>query len=311
MPLNAVNISVSEEGLSSYVSDILFEMGALSVSLTDLNAGTLSECPVFSEPSHDEKILPTVLKGWKGARITALYPLETDMQTLTMLIATHFDLQETPTFSIQTEKFDEKTPDEWVRHVQESFQPIELGRIRISFPWHERHPQFIDICLEPGLAFGTGEHITTQLCLTWLQRVVKPGFDVLDFGTGSGVLAIASAMLAPNVSAVGIDISSEAVTSARENATINNVEHCTQFFENRDEPEAKVYDIVIANILARPLRELAPLLAARLKRGALIGLTGLLTLQAPQLIELYAQYGVSLYDAEVQSGWALLVGLKS
>lgn len=311
MPLNAINISVSEKGLASYVSDILFEMGALSVNLTDLYAGTPSERPFFTEPPQHDKRLPTVLEQWQGARITGLYPLETNMQDLIMLIATHFDLPETPSFSIQTETFDEKTPDEWVRHVQESFQPIELGRVRISFPWHERHPDFIDICLEPGLAFGTGEHTTTQLCLGWLQRVVKPGFDVLDFGTGSGVLAIASAMLAANVSAVGIDISPEAVTSAKDNAITNNVEHCTQFFENHDEPVGKTYDIVIANILARPLKQLAPLLSARLKSGALIGLTGLLTFQAPQLIELYAQYGISLCDAEVQSEWALLVGLKS
>lgn len=292
------------------MADVLFEMGALSVSATDLNAGKPNEQAIFAEsPPYTQKEAGKV-EEWKNASITALYPITTDVQSLIMIIATQFNLPNTPTFSIKADVFDEKTPDEWVRQVQASFQPIELQRIRVSFPWHSTRTDIIDIKLEPGIAFGTGEHATTQMCLSWLQRVVQPNHSMLDFGSGSGVLAIAACKLEEGVSAVGVDIDPVAVKAADENAVLNGVEKKVLFVENKDEPKGKLYDIVVANILARPLTEMAPLLVSRLKKGAFIAMSGLLVTQAPQLIEHYAQHGVSMHDAEVKSGWSLIVGVK-
>lgn len=310
MPLNAIHISVTEKGVASYISDILFELGALSVNISDLDAGAPWESPIYDEPQPEFWREDPDRQMWNKACITALFPLTTDMQAMIMMIATHFDLPETPTFSISSDMFDEKTPDDWVRQVQGSFKPVDIGRVRISFPWHERRSDVIDIRLEPGIAFGTGEHPTTQLCLSWLQRAIKPGATVLDFGCGTGVLAIAATMLARDAHAVGVDLDPQAVKTAIGNATINNVNQYTRFFENQDEPQEGTYDIVLANILAKPLVKLAPHLVTRLNTGGFIALSGLLTSQAPQLVETYAQLSVSLHDAEVRSGWALLVGVK-
>lgn len=311
MPLNAIHVSVTGSDLASFVSDVLFEMGALSVSTSDLYAGTPKENPIFIQPVDPSEITTVEFTPWQNAKITALYPLSFDPEQIIMSIATHFQLSSTPTFSITSEQFDEKTPAEWISVVQENFQPIELGRVRISFPWHEPRNDLIDVRLKPGIAFGTGEHVSTQLCVSWLSRVVEPSQAVLDFGCGSGVLSITAVMLAKDVSAVGVDIDHTSVGVALQNAQLNNVENIAQFFHNDDEPFGCTYDVVVANILAQPLKRLAKHLASRMKPGGLIGLAGLLASQGPDIIECYAKHGVALKDARVENEWLLLVGVKS
>lgn len=286
MPFTAIQVSVQDDSEASDLSDILFEMGALSV---DISAAS---------EAHT---------AW---RICALYPLSVNVESMLMIVATHFNLPATPTRTIRAEVFDEKSAAHWMRQAQESFQPIELGRVRISFPWHETRSDMVDVQLDPGIAFGTGEHTTTQLCLSWLDRTLLPGASVLDFGTGTGVLAIAACMLRRDVCAVGVDVDAEAVRIARKNAARNRVDSCTDFFENQHEPDGRVYDVVVANILAPPLKALAPHLAKRLKRGGFIALSGLLVSQGPQVIECYARCGISLHDVRVKNDWALLVGMK-
>lgn len=134
---------------------------------------------------------------------------------------------------------------------------------------------------------------------------------VLDYGTGNGVLAIASSMLAENVSCVGVDLDPIALDVAEANALQNGVCDSISFFENHTEPHATCYDAVVANILARPLKDLAPLLTSRLKTGGRIALAGLLVSQAVELVELYQMHGVALQESKVQDGWALLVGVKT
>lgn len=227
-----------------------------------------------------------------------------------MIIATHFNLNQSPVFSIQQDLFDEQNPEFWVKKVQEAFVPIYIGKIRISLPRHHLDQSFINIVLQPGLAFGTGEHPTTKLCLSWLQKVVKPNLTVLDYGTGSGVLSIAAVLLEKKVRATGVDIDPYAVTNALSNAKRNKVDKLTSFFENPDEPLHVQYDIVVANILAEPLKWLASDLVTRMKNGGYIGLSGVLCKQALDVMACYQREGVVLEQAHVDDDWALLVGRK-
>lgn len=311
MPLKVINVEATGREITMLIQDILFETGALSVSVTDLHAGKPGEQPIYEQ----QLLVGTRYKAsewqpWENSRITALYPQSTDVEGLVMNIATHFDLSSTPTVRFEVDSFDEKTPDHWVRQVQENFQPVQLGNVRISFPWHPRRKDIIDVSIEPGLAFGTGEHPTTQLCATWLTRTVSAGACVLDYGCGSGVLAIIATLLAEDVGAVGVDIDPMAIEAANRNAVINGVAERTRFLVNAEQPLNDMYDIVVANILAKPLIELAPHLASQIKPGGYIALSGIIVSQAPQLVEWYSRYGITLYDAEVSSEWALIVGKK-
>lgn len=310
MPLHAIKITISDKDESTFVSNVLFELGALSVSTSELKQPGLPEDPIFHEPPQPGVPADSSPPVWQNSQITALYPLTIDIESMVMLIATHFDLASIPTFSMHTELFDEKTPEEWIKHVQKAMQPIQLGNLRISFPWHPLRPDLLDLRLDPGMAFGTGEHQTTQLCLQWLQKVVRPDTTLLDYGTGSGILAIAATMLAPNLTAVGVDIDDTIVRVACDNALRNEVNDRIAFCQSADEPQGRQYDVVVANILAGPLLALADTLAKRMKSGALIALAGLLVSQGPRLIEHYAARGVVLQDAEVKDGWLLLVGRK-
>lgn len=310
MPLQRIQVVVQSSTETAFISDVLFELGALSVSVEDNFRGRADESPIYGEPPQVGTLGNNSPDVWLNAKITALYPIGYDVEQLTMFIGTKFHLIQSPTFSLQSDVYDEKDPDTWVREVQESFVPIIVGNIRISFPWHNPDPSFINVRLEPGLAFGTGEHSTTKLCLSWLQRAIKPGHSVLDYGTGSGVLAIASVLIAENISAVGVDLDPEAVNAAISNSKRNQVEDHVFFCENHNEPQDKLYDVVVANILAEPLKNLAGELVRRMKSGAFIALSGVLYSQALEVTESYQRKGVMLQQAELENEWTLLIGKK-
>lgn len=313
MPLHSVTIHVSSEADAGYISDILFELGALSVTVSDKNRNTPDERSIFGEPPasglvHDTP--PSPQKYWNESTITSLYPLSCDIEKLVMLLATDFDLPTTPSF-IQTDIFDEKQPEHWIKEFQQYFKPIVIGRIRISYPWHPRDANYHDIRLDPGLAFGTGAHQTTQLCLEWLHTAIKRDTTILDYGTGTGILSIAAVMLSHNSTSVtAVDIDPLAVRVARSNAMENDVDERITFFENKDEPNAQ-YDLVIANILAGPLKELAQLLVSRMKPQAKIALSGILSSQAVDVMDCYSRLGVAMEEAAIKDGWSLLSGTKS
>jgi ribosomal protein L11 methyltransferase len=195
--------------------------------------------------------------------------------------------------------------DDWVRRSQSQFAPIALDRLWIGASWHEMPTDArLVVRIDPGLAFGTGSHPTTRLVLRFLERTLRGGERVLDYGCGSGVLAIAAAKLgATQVAAVDID--AQAVSVAHENSRANraNVSSCL--------PEALPpgrYDVIVANILAQPLIDLAPVLSARAEQGARLALAGILDSQAADVAHAYAarfEMGV----AERDEGWALLAGV--
>ncbi|MCL2635898.1 MAG: 50S ribosomal protein L11 methyltransferase, partial [Betaproteobacteria bacterium] len=185
--------------------------------------------------------------------------------------------------------------------------PIQVSpRLWIVPSWHDSpDPTAINLILDPGMAFGTGSHPTTRLCLEWLERRVTPGCSLLDYGCGSGILAIAAARLGAGRVA-GVDIDSLAVEAARANAETNGV---AALFADSAQPVAGEYDIVVANILANPLRVLAPAICAHVRPGGCLALSGILREQAAEIIGIYAAW-LPLEIADVREDWVCLAGNK-
>jgi ribosomal protein L11 methyltransferase len=195
----------------------------------------------------------------------------------------------------------------WVQLTQSQFDPIRVSRRLWIVPsWHEApDPEAINLILDPGMAFGTGSHPTTRLCLEWLEREVRGGERVLDYGCGSGILAIAAARLGA-ASVAGVDIDPQAVEAARTNAERNGV---TAGFFDSAAPVAGEYDLVVANILSNPLRVLAPAICAHVRRGGRLALSGILREQAEEIVGIYASW-LPLRVADVREDWVCLAGIK-
>ncbi|MFU2486016.1 50S ribosomal protein L11 methyltransferase [Thauera sp. WH-1] len=289
----------AEADKAEALSDALMEAGALSVSIEDADAGTEAEKPQFGEPGH----LPTGL--WDHSRVIALFDAGSAGETLAAMLAeasraAGFDA--VPPFTSE-----EVAEQNWVQLTQSQFDPIRItDRLWIVPSWHEApDADAINIELDPGMAFGTGSHPTTRLCLQWLCDVVTPGCSVLDYGCGSGILGIAAAKLgAGNV--LGIDIDEKAVEAARDNAGRNAVDLRLQ---HSGIPVGETFDLVVANILTNPLCVLAPAIAARIAAGGRVALSGVLDTQAEQVIEAWAPL-VTLHVGASLDGWIRLEGQR-
>ena len=278
------------------LGDALMEAGALSVTVEDADAGTPEETPQYGEPGMETQLV------WARSALSALFEADAPVHDIVAQCATDLGLQAELTI--------EDVPEtDWVRATQAQFEPIPIaGPLWIVPTWHTPpHPDAINLVLDPGLAFGTGSHPTTRMCLQWLVRE-RPAGTVLDYGCGSGILAIAASKLG-SCEVVGVDIDPQAVRSAHDNAEVNNVQ--AAFFDASQTLAApydtQKYDVVLANILANPLRVLAPALTARLKPGATLVLAGLLAEQAEELIGIYSPW-LEMRVADTQEGWSLLVG---
>lgn len=287
------------------LSDALLERGALSVDLLDADADTPDEQAIFGEPGEPP---PGV---WQHNRVSALFDANADVARILMSAASEIGLAPVPLHRIET-----LADNDWVRLTQSQFEPIRISdRLWIVPSWHApSSPKAINIILDPGLAFGTGSHPTTRLCLRWLDNHLQKGVSVLDYGCGSGILAIAALKLGAAY-AVGVDVDAQAVAASLNNAIANHVE-CASFHlpdacpepKRRDAPKNQ-YDLVIANILTNPLRMLAPLLADAAKPGGQIVLSGILEAQAQDIISIYQQWFD--FDAPVfEEGWSCLCGRK-
>ncbi|MHB1375689.1 MAG: 50S ribosomal protein L11 methyltransferase [Thauera sp.] len=281
------------------LSDALMEAGALSVSIEDADAGTEAEKPQFGEPGH----LPTSL--WDHSRVIALFDGDTDDDALGASLAEAsraVGLPAVPLFT--TEQIPEQN---WVQLTQSQFDPIRVtDRLWIVPSWHQApNPEAINIELDPGMAFGTGSHPTTRLCLEWLCDAVTPGCSVLDYGCGSGILGIAAAKLGAG-EVLGIDIDEKAVEAARDNAARNAA---TIRLQHSAVPVGDTFDIVVANILTNPLCVLAPAIAARVASGGRVALSGVLETQAGQVIEAWAPL-IALRVGATLDGWIRLEGRR-
>lgn len=276
--------------------DALLEAGALSASIEDADAGTPDEQPQFGEPGSVNS------PGWMRSRIVVLLEPEADVAALLAEAGAAIGLAEVPAFTVEP-----VAEQNWVQLTQSQFDPIRVSeRLWIVPSWHESpDPAAINLILDPGMAFGTGSHPTTRLCLEWLERNISEGCTVLDYGCGSGILAIAAARLGA-ARVAGIDIDPLAVEAARANAERNGV---SALFADSAEPVAGEYDVVVANILSNPLRVLAPAICAHVRSGGRLALSGILREQAAEIIAIYAQW-LPMQVADSGEDWVCLSGVK-
>ncbi|CAH2775105.1 MAG: Ribosomal protein L11 methyltransferase [uncultured Caballeronia sp.] len=278
------------------LSDALLELGALSVSVEDADADTPDEQPLFGEPG-----LTPDQKAWNRSRVVALLADDAD-PALLLAAANEIGLKDTPAFTLR-----DVEDQDWVRLTQSQFDPIPIGnRIWIVPSWHAAlDPDALVLELDPGLAFGTGSHPTTRLCMEWLKQSVAQNQSVLDYGCGSGILAILAKKCGANP-VIGIDIDPQAVESARQNSERNRAE--VTYGLPTDLPEGQ-FDIVVANILPNPLKLMASMLAARVKPGGRIALSGILARQADEVAAVYARW-IDISVWREHEGWVCLAGTR-
>ena len=274
------------------VGDALEALDALSVSVEDADAQTPAEQALFGEPG-----LPPPKEGWQHSRVIALFAGEAQAREAAQLLAAQDFFAGCSVLAI-----DAVAEQDWVRLTQSQFEPVEITPTFWIVPsWHEPPAGAQQVIrLDPGLAFGTGTHPTTRMCLRWIARHAPQGPRVLDYGCGSGILAIGAAKHgAARVDAVDID--EAAVRSTEDNAQANGVQ-LTCGLPDRAQGR---YDTVLANILATPLKVLAPLLTGHVAPGGALVLAGILARQAQELKEAYAPW-CSLEVSDEEDGWILM-----
>jgi len=290
------------------LGDALLELGALSVTVEDDAAGGYDENPLYGEPGLSPEV-----QAWDRSSVTALFNPEIDHSDAPDFISNLLTSLKDLGFDISPPEERRVEEQDWVRLTQSQFAPIQIGkRIWVVPSWHEtpsNDPDAICLAVDPGLAFGTGSHPTTHLCLLWLEQHTQlRNHTLLDYGCGSGILAIAAAKLGCTA-VVGTDIDPQAIVAARSNAQINQVE--IQFIlPNEDAIELAPdtqYDIVMANILANPLQVLAPALVNKIRPGGQIVLSGVLARQAEEVIATYRQW-LDLSIWKESEGWVCLQG---
>jgi ribosomal protein L11 methyltransferase len=286
---------VVEGAQAEALCDALEDQGAISTELSDAGAGTPAEDAVFAEPGADVHL-------WARCRVSALFADDASVAQ-----AVEAALAATGITTLAAASIDRVEEADWVALTQRQFAPMRAGeRLWIVPTWHEPpEPGAVNIVLDPGAAFGTGSHPTTRLCLAWLERHVAGGDAVLDYGCGSGILAIAALKLGAG-SALAVDIDPLALEAARYNARRNAVALDVVDAE-RVLPGAT--RITVANILANPLRMLAPLLASHTLPGGMIALSGILAAQADEVIAAYAPWARLEVDSS-EDGWVLLAGRR-
>lgn len=337
--------------------DFLMEIGACSTWIVDADRDTPLEQAIYREPAADgtwlvdSKDAAIVCGGdhsavgrkvvWNRCNVTAHFPASANLESVATMVS--------DTLEVNFEYGVQTVPDrDWVLHVQQSWKPILVGDIILRFPWHTQDQvqeivgsatkKVVEVQLQGGIAFGTGEHPTTQLCLLWIQTLLQQDSSItqfLDYGAGSGVLGLAACALSDNrVKSTGIDIDLDAVRIANANAAINDL-FMTSYLPpleiTNDHDESKsvlmkahsiandevlsftddhVYDACVANILARPLVALAATIASIIKPGGYLGLSGILEPQADMVMEAYSEYFDSVMVENKMGGWILVTGRR-
>ena len=299
-------IIVVDEDAAEALSDALLEAGALAVSVEDAQADSADERPLYGEPGMTPE-----RHAWRSSRLSILVAAGTDPDQL-LAAATEAAAVAPPALTATRHVEDA----DWVRLTQAQFPPTSISdRLWIVPTWHEPpDPAAINLRLDPGVAFGTGTHPTTRLCLAWLDAHPLVGRRVLDYGCGSGILAVAAALLGA-AAVVGTDIDPQAIEAARANSRANGIDEAVaQYTAPGALPsDARAcFDVVLANILANPLKLLAPALLARVAAGGSLVLAGVLERQADEMIALYRDIDPSLPLApwRTADGWVCLAGTR-
>ncbi|AOR63458.1 50S ribosomal protein L11 methyltransferase [Pectobacterium wasabiae] len=292
MPWIQLKINTSGK-VAEQLGDTMIESGAISVTFQDTH-----DTPVF-EP------LPGETRLWGDTDAIALYDAETDMDAVIAI------LEQDPLLGVGFKhKIEQLEDKDWEREWMDNFHPMQFGkRLWICPSWREiPDPNAVNVMLDPGLAFGTGTHPTTSLCLQWLDGLDLEGKTIIDFGCGSGILAIAALKLGA-ARAIGIDIDPQAIQASRDNAQRNGVSERLELYLPKDQPADLSADVVVANILAGPLRELAPLISDLPKAGGHLGLSGVLSTQADGVAEAYADK-FTLDPVAEREEWCRITGQR-
>ena len=292
MPWIQLRISADETTAEKY-SDWLMACGAQAVTFIDAK-----DTPIYEPLPGDEVVY------WHNTVVMGLYDANHDMdKVLNYLRSIHPDKDE---MAYKLEQLEDK---DWEREWMDNFHPMKFGeRLWVCPSWREvPDPSAVNIMLDPGLAFGTGTHPTTALCLTWLDGLDLTGKTVVDFGCGSGILSLAALKLGAE-KVIGIDIDPQALQASQENARRNGVEDRLELYLPKDQPKVTA-DVVVANILAGPLRELAPVIIEFVKSEGLLALSGVLENQAQDLQVLYGQW-CQMDEFCVQEEWVRLSGKR-
>ena len=277
-------------GHAHALAEALEAAGAISTDLSDADAGTTEEQAWFAEPGAEETL-------WPRCRLVALFPADADVDGALEEAAA-------PLGGASIERLEDA---DWVALTQRQFEPIRAGeRLWIVPTWHEPpEPGAVNVVLDPGAAFGTGSHPTTRLCLAWLERSIRGGETLLDYGCGSGILAIAALKLGA-AAALAVDVDPMALEAARYNARRNGVALDVRDAQAELDFRAQ---LTVANILANPLRVLAPAIAAHTQPGGSIALSGILESQAADVIGAYAPWARLAVEG-ADAGWVLLAGRR-
>ncbi|MDX7850196.1 50S ribosomal protein L11 methyltransferase [Aeromonas caviae] len=290
MPWIQIRINATAK-TADKVSNMLLGRGAQAVTFMDAK-----DVPVY-EPMPGETPL------WGETEVMGLFDAETDPAPTIAFFQQIFGED----VGYKVEQLEDK---DWVREWMDHFHPMQFGeRLWICPSWRDvPNPDAVNVMLDPGLAFGTGTHPTTALCLQWLDGLDLAGKTVVDFGCGSGILGIAALKLGA-ARVIGIDIDPQAIQASRDNAMRNGVADQIELYLPADQPQGVEADVVVANILAGPLRELAPLIAGHGKAGSLMALSGVLESQAPELETIYGQW-FEMDPTAVKEEWCRLSGSK-
>ncbi|HHQ4443067.1 TPA: 50S ribosomal protein L11 methyltransferase [Aeromonas veronii] len=290
MPWIQIRINATAK-TADKVSNMLLGRGAQAVTFMDAK-----DVPVY-EPMPGETPL------WGETEVVGLFDAETDPAPTIAFFQQIFG----ENVGYKVEQLEDK---DWVREWMDHFHPMQFGeRLWICPSWRDvPNPEAVNVMLDPGLAFGTGTHPTTALCLQWLDGLDLTGKTVVDFGCGSGILGIAALKLGA-ARVIGIDIDPQAIQASRDNAARNGVADQIELYLPADQPQDVEADVVVANILAGPLRELAPLIAGHGKAGSLMALSGVLESQAPELETIYGQW-FEMDPTAVKEEWCRLSGRK-
>ncbi|WP_199610615.1 50S ribosomal protein L11 methyltransferase [Flocculibacter collagenilyticus] len=296
MPWIQIRVNATET-TAEQIGDALSDMEAQAVTFMDAK-----DTPIF-EPKIGEVVY------WANTVVIGLFDAETNMQAVVDYLQAQPVIQQfgDDQFVYKVEQLEDK---DWEREWMDNFHPIKFGeRLWICPSWRDiPDPNAVNVMLDPGLAFGTGTHATTALCLEWLEQLDLTDKTVVDFGCGSGILGIAALKLGAK-RVIGIDIDPQAIEASKENAKRNGVEGQIELYLPANQPSLEA-DIVVANILAEPLISLSDVIMAYLKPQGEYVLSGILDSQINNIRSVYQQYG-SLADDKIKDEWARVSGKKA
>ena len=279
-----------------HLSESLFSVGAISVDVTDADEGSAKEKAIFAEPGEIFEL------SWNANRVVALFDSDVDVTKVIKNLEEFVNVSQLSDYQVRTVE-----DQDWVRLTQKQFDPIQVtDRIRITPSWSDVGvPSNVEIVLDPGLAFGTGSHPTTRLCLQWLDQASVSERIVVDYGCGSGILGIVAKKLGSK-GVFCVDIDENALIATEYNAQRNGVDVNIQSANDEFKVSA---DVLVANILSAPLKVLAAAFASIVRPGGRIALSGILVEQEDELCEVYQkQFDMKPFDR--LEGWVCLEGVK-